>query len=388
MHGNDWCRGGVISKRTMLNGQWIGPYTGTNTGMLVIELDERESHYEGRASTYDDDRSLTALVASIRTIDKSDAQHLVNVPLQVLGTSGQPMTADAARVAYPNVVLPETATATLNLSGDTLSVSAVTNIGTSITSTLGRSQAALDSAYASEPAVQTWEQFKTFVAALDYHRFIFRGQSTQRRLRTRYHRSGRADIALYLQNDIPTLHRRLSARTRHLFDLTKPDELGAFMSLAQHHGYPTPLLDWTYSPFIAAFFAYRLTDSAKAAFAAPDVRVRIFVFDQLTWKNTLPPLLNLTPHGLNLSILEVLPIDNERMIPQQSVTTVTNVDDVESYVRFYEERHHKQYLRVIDLPLAERALVMRELSVMGITAGSMFPSLDGVCEELREQLFP
>jgi hypothetical protein len=37
--------------------------------------------------------------------------------------------------------------------------------------------------------------------------------------------------------------------------------------------------------------------------------------------------------------------------------------------------------------LSERPLVMRELSVMGITAGSLFPGLDGACEELRERFF-
>jgi hypothetical protein len=30
---------------------------------------------------------------------------------------------------------------------------------------------------------------------------------------------------------------------------------------------------------------------------------------------------------------------------------------------------------------------MRELSVMGITAGSLFPGLDGACEELKERFF-
>jgi hypothetical protein len=30
---------------------------------------------------------------------------------------------------------------------------------------------------------------------------------------------------------------------------------------------------------------------------------------------------------------------------------------------------------------------MRELALMGITAGALFPGLDGSCEELRERLF-
>lgn len=33
------------------------------------------------------------------------------------------------------------------------------------------------------------------------------------------------------------------------------------------------------------------------------------------------------------------------------------------------------------------AEVMRELSYMGITAGSRFPGHDGACEELRERNF-
>jgi len=51
------------------------------------------------------------------------------------------------------------------------------------------------------------------------------------------------------------------------------------------------------------------------------------------------------------------------------------------------ETPQQQFLQIIDLPLKERPLVMKELGGMGITAGSLFPGLDGTCEELRERPF-
>ncbi len=74
------------------------------------------------------------------------------------------------------------------------------------------------------------------------------------------------------------------------------------------------------------------------------------------------------------------------MIPQQAASTVTNIDDIESYIKLIEA-NRKTYLWAIDLPVSERRTVVQELSYMGITAGSLFPGLDGACEELRERNF-
>jgi hypothetical protein len=75
------------------------------------------------------------------------------------------------------------------------------------------------------------------------------------------------------------------------------------------------------------------------------------------------------------------------MAPQQALLTISNVDDIEGYVAEREEARGKTYLGAIDLPAFERAQVMTELRMMGITAGSMFPGIEGVCEQLREQNF-
>lgn len=205
-------------------------------------------------------------------------------------------------------------------------------------------------------------------------------------MRTSFHRAGRADLQTFINNDIQGLLKHLSARTKHVFNLDVPDENGAFFNLVQHHGYPTPLLDWTYSPFVAAFFAYRNISNSSAANTKPSNCVRIFMFDQAEWINDWEQILMVSTNVLHLSIGEFLAIENERMIPQQAASTVTNIDDVESYIR-NKHPNKKEYLWAIDIPVNERPQVVSELSSMGITAGSLFPGLDGACEELKERNF-
>jgi hypothetical protein len=76
-----------------------------------------------------------------------------------------------------------------------------------------------------------------------------------------------------------------------------------------------------------------------------------------------------------------------RAIPQQSISTISNVDDIESHIQTVEAYQGKTYLEVFELPASERRHVMQELALMGITAGSLFPGLEGACESLRERNF-
>ncbi|MGH6781217.1 MAG: hypothetical protein ACREB5_03805, partial [Sphingomonadaceae bacterium] len=68
-------------------------------------------------------------------------------------------------------------------------------------------------------------------------------------------------------------------------------------------------------------------------------------------------------------------------------SSVTNVDDVEAYLRQREQEHNKTYLSAFDLPAHEKDAALSELVMMGISAGALFPGLDGVCEEWRYRMF-
>jgi len=166
------------------------------------------------------------------------------------------------------------------------------------------------------------------------------------------------------------------------------DQQGAFYNLIQHHGYPTPLLDWTYSPFVAAFFAYRGVSREQIAASDPNDRVRIYVIDKQACQRVLPPIVHLVGQCLHFSLLEFIAVENPRLIPQQSISGVSNIDDIEGYLLSAAALHEERMLWAYDLPAAARPRVMKDLNMMGINAGSLFPGLDGTCEELRERMFP
>lgn len=99
------------------------------------------------------------------------------------------------------------------------------------------------------------------------------------------------------------------------------------------------------------------------------------------------PQITLYIHRRHFSLFGPIGINNPRMVPQQALPSISNVDDIEGYLAERENDRQKTYLTVIDLPKSERSKIMQELAIMGITAGSLFPGLDGACEQLRERYF-
>lgn len=369
-----------------MNGQWLGTFSGSTTGSIIVNIDERQDHYEGTANLVEDDRKLPDSLVPFRTANKdANFKFRTGVILALDPQTGAGLSLQDLKQRFgEGEAFSQYADVSGDVSNESLTLSWVTDTGVEGKCSLPRTKA--DRPSELVPLEKDWATFREYVSGLKGSRLLFRGQNSPWRLRTSFHRSGRADLSRFLREDIQLLHKHLSARTRHVFNLQIPDENGAFLNLIQHHGYPTPLLDWTYSPYVAAFFAYRGITNKKAESSDPNAKVRIHVFDQENWRNDLNQILFLVAPRLHVSIGEFIAIENERMIPQQAASTVTNVDDIEAYIRSVEA-NGKTYLRAVDLPVTERRNVVRDLSYMGITAGSLFPGLDGACEELGVRNF-
>lgn len=237
--------------------------------------------------------------------------------------------------------------------------------------------------------ISNWSQYKDWIeTTLDNERdYLFRGQLDPAwKLKTSFHRHASAlkySMDQYVDFLIPSTHHYVSATYREKFDLVQPDEFGAFLALLQHHGYPTPLLDWTLSPYIAAYFAFRDVNAKD-----PQVdSVKIYIFDHIEWTKTYDQPLDLRLKEPFVSVLQTHARNNQRMIAQNGVYTASNIEDIEAYLISLGASKNKSFLNVITLPVHERNRVIRDLSLMGINEMTLFPGIDGVCRSMKETHF-
>lgn len=367
-----------------MNGQWVGNYNGTNNGEAFADIDDLKTHYEGVAYLFDTETSHPGSVVNFRTPGKSldfDLEVKIN-PLD--RRMGRILTPEEFSVAFPGATFPKTAKTKWKRVGNDLTIDWYTDIQTQGVVNL-KLNAGNEPSILQPLEIGSWDEFKTYANKLDSGKFMFRGQENSTwRLRTHFHRTGRANLLRYIHQDLPALRKKLSHLTTHVFDFDKPVEYGAFVSLAQHHGYPTPLLDWTYSPYVAAYFAF---NDLKRVHEIANLKTRILVFDKQSWTDDFIQIQSLAVAEPHFSILEALSLNNSRMVPQQALASVTNISDIETYIKKLELMRGKSYLQAIDLPAASRNSVFNELRLMGITAGSLFPGLDGACRQLKEQFF-
>ncbi len=237
--------------------------------------------------------------------------------------------------------------------------------------------------------ISSWATYKEWVSASvkGGAQYYYRGQQNPSwKLQTSFHRySEKTGISMsdYLDRVIPEVSFYVSAHQNESIDISNEIQFGAFLAKLQHHGFPTPLLDWTLSPYIAVYFAFKDIDPHS-----PDTdTVTIHMFDFNQWSNTFQQPLDLRSNISFVSTYRPHAKGNPRMIRQMAVTTATNVLDLGGYLFHRGTEVNKTFLYQASLPITERKLIMSELNLMGINSMTMFPDFDGVCSSMKEFFF-
>lgn len=233
-----------------------------------------------------------------------------------------------------------------------------------------------------------WADFKQWATRVrrENNAFIFRGHGSNRfGLKTTLHRAGRHRLERYCGQTLAQFHAQAEAVMGMRLDMNDGGDYSVVLGLAQHHGLPTPLLDWTESPYIAAFFAF--SEALEAAAHRKDSsHVRIFALTREFVDSRSPPnvvLPYISPYILSLSIS---PRHNPRLQAQQGRFLVTNVANLEHWFCESAKQTGRSDLRAVDIPIECAEEALEDLAFMGVTAATMFPGLDGVCRKLRHEM--
>lgn len=239
----------------------------------------------------------------------------------------------------------------------------------------------------------SWVQFKQAIndqIKID-KRFIYRGHcDSSWALKTSLHRTGQwktpEDIKFYVEHIVPLVHESVAAWEGRKRNLADQFELAQFFAYLQHNGFPTPLLDWTYSPFIAAYFAFEGINH----FEPQCDHVAVYTFDKDLWLRFYKQSYDYNDKDLHVSVLEPSFIGNPKQFLQQGVFIYTNLEDIESHV-IQNQKGGTTFLRKYIMHCSERSSALRELRLMNITAMQLAPSIESVCKKVATDvslLFP
>lgn len=368
-----------------MQGQWI--HSVENGGKIVIEIDHDGSGYNGHICVYIQ-RPLVGVIKFRSATGAPIVRENLTVIYHQREGAPFPLPFETVQERYPNEDWLDNVLVSMELRKDralTLELSGVSTLNNklAVSVTIPASRSTEASELSADAEIVSWADFKRLVGTLVPQKFVFRGQSINKRLRSSFHRTNRKSLINYVDKDVFQIHKAITTSTANYFNLNDDNHYAAFLNLLQHHGYPTPLLDWTHSPYVAAYFAFRQARREPKS----DDRVRIFMFDAAAWSMDCRQIAALVYTPPHLSLLEPLALENPRSAPQQALSAVVTVDDVEGYIEEIGRQSGHDYMRVFDLPYSERGNVLKELKLMGITAATMFPGLDGVCEAMRIQNF-
>lgn len=255
--------------------------------------------------------------------------------------------------------------------------------------------------------LSNWKEFLDYVYddMLDYEAYIWRGQRCDHwKLEPTINRlvksNGLSSAEAYAFQKKQLESFKFAARGRRGSNPPQLIDENDWWALGQHHGLATPLLDWTTSPFVAAFFAFgevaKPQTRYRAIFALHKPSIESWAERKMYSKNReIKAMQKLNgPTGLlggsmkaeeEITFHRPLSDENHRLVNQGGLFTKSKTG--KSIEEWVIENHPSLngeddglFLVKILIPNEERDKCLRTLNRMNINPLSLFPDLSGASQ--------
>jgi hypothetical protein len=237
----------------------------------------------------------------------------------------------------------------------------------------------------------SWDQFLKLVIHPPYSNWAFRGERDERwplySSLSRYFQNFGVHPGAWPEQEARIL--RIFKRKAHQF-LDRPpdwDDDFQWLALMQHHGAPTRLIDFTWSPYVAAFFALERTVTDGVVWALNPARIDS---SRAAKPTRMDPRIagNFRKHyvdaGQRFIWMGEPHTMNQRLIAQSGTFAVPGVLDLP--IEEILKRDRESILAKFVLTNPVREVGMRELYRMNITFATLFPDLDGLARSMGYEL--
>jgi hypothetical protein len=221
--------------------------------------------------------------------------------------------------------------------------------------------------------------------------WLFRGHANASwALKPGIHRGYTAQQERYLTNEF-----RVRARSRYAPCPSNNDYSG-WLALMQHYGLPTRLLDWSYSPLIAAFFAVHpdysrtMAVSGRAAciWAMAAGRLNdsqgfepfIFPLDAASYEALVVPAFKNREEAGTVGVAMALEHDARIQLQQSAFTIHSASMPIETF------KGSERWLRKFIIEGDAIVALFDEISRLGMRQSNLFPDLPSLAAELKSSV--